>query len=128
MLPNTPLLLGAPAYAKDWIDSTGAFTPNNGNGDTYLVRLNFTVDPVQNNRTITIELDIGPSGSPIIVHTDERRLSVNSSIPKPVSFQFPFFALGTFFANGGRIMISVDGGNTATIYDYSMFLVKTYSV
>lgn len=126
VLPNTPLFLGAPPSAVNWIDPTGKITPDQGNGDSYGLRVVATIDPVQNNRAVTLSLDIG--GTQGIILEAEHRFSADAAVAKPVLFNFPHYTLSTFLSNGGTLLISIDGNSTANVYDINFYIIKYFKV
>lgn len=110
VLPNNKngvLNLTAPADAVNWMDNTGKITPNNGSGEGYGLRITFVVDPTLNNRNFTLKLDIG--GSQGVVWEKTERLARGAGVDTKMSFYIPYYALGTFFANGGVFKVNVDG-------------------
>lgn len=93
-----------------WDTTNDEITPI-GIGDSYTMRLDFTVDSETGSpNDIFIQLDIGGAASPTISIV-ERYVTAGKSTPYKVSVGFPIFTLSTFNTNGGQIFISTDTGS-----------------
>ena len=81
-----------------------------GIGDGYTVRIDLQITAKGGSPTeIKLELDINGGATPTTVIV-ERIIGTGKTPPYTVSVGFPFFTLGTFLANGGRIFLSTDTG------------------
>lgn len=103
------LNLSAPSSATDWINNTGEFVPQDANGDSYQARITFTVDPNLNNRNLVCYIDIGTVASPVVIWEETKRLARGAGNDTGISLIIPFYTLGTFLANNGKLFINCDG-------------------
>jgi len=95
-------------------------------GDSYDIRIDFTIsERVSNPQYLIMILDIGGE-SGITNNIMERRIDINRSAPFAISFAFPIFTLDTFLANGGQIFFATDAG-TATISKRLIFIKRDYA-
>ena len=109
-----------------WDTSTGTITPE-AVGDAFDFRLDFKCDSSAGGTEasqVTLILDIGAGGSPIVI--------LQQAIPLPISgvntisTGFPLFALTTFLANGGKFYLYTDI-NTVDVYDIDLFIKRDFS-
>jgi len=89
-------------------------------GDSYVFRLNMTVNPVLNNRNFIVDLDIG--GTTGIIFERTIRLARGANVDTKISITNSIFALAAFMANGGDIYITCD--SNVDIFDISLFIQK----
>lgn len=123
-LPNNKgnvLILQDIEGVGDWIDNTGLITPPNGNGDGYTLRGTFVVNADLNNKNLLITIDIG-AGTPILAET--KILARANSDDTRILFVAPFYTLGTFLANGGRIKVECNAD--VSIYNINFYLYRNY--
>lgn len=93
-----------------WDTTTDSITPIQ-EGDAYDLRLDLPVTGKTGSPTeLTLELDIGGTGSPTIVIV-ERVITTSKTPPYTVSVAFPVFCGSTFVANGGDIFLTADTGS-----------------
>lgn len=133
-LPNNKGVIlnnSAPELATDWIDNTGKITPDNGNGDSYMARINFVVVPklfkglfYLKNSFLDVRLNIG--GSQGNIWGDDSRKALNVAEENFISLVIPFYAGSTFFANGGILNITTT--SNCEFYDISYIIQKTAKV
>lgn len=112
--------ISAPSIATDWLDNTGLITPDNGNGDDYILLVSFTIDPSLNNRNMVLSLNAG--GSTGVIWRITKRLARGAGNDTEVSFTIPYNSLSDIFTNGGDLTCVVDG--FATFYNFSHKIVK----
>ena len=118
--PDTVIESYAPdSIPADQIWSGNKITPLNV-GDSYIVRLSYTVVPDQNDRTVDQELDI--AGTEDVISTRFYRLAKGAGVPNKVSNTTSLFALDTFKQNGGEFYIQSD--TNLEIYDISILIHK----
>ena len=94
------------------------------NGDSYDIRIDFTIDVPTQTESILVELDIG-DGAPDIPIVSKTVPFAESGIKK-VSIGFPYFSLATFVTNGGKLFITTSAASFE-IYDISFFIKRDYS-
>ena len=120
------LNLSAPANAVNWVNNLGQFVPQDANGDGYLARITFTVDPVLNNRNLVCLLDIGTPGTPIYIWEETKRLARGAGNDTGISIVIPFYTLATFLANNGKLVLNCDGD--FELYNVVYLLEKSIDV
>lgn len=100
--------------------------PNSIN-DTYDVRVTFKASTSSgSNGGFNVSLDISEAGDDsITVASQPIRMLRGSNVVQTYTVNFPVFCKETFKANGGLLRIESVTGNL-TMYDVSLFLVKTY--
>ena len=95
-------------------------------GDSYDLRIDLTVATKASNPTIlTLQLDIGGTGTPSIVVVS-RDIGLSKTAPFTISVGFPIFCLSTFKTNGGDIFLSTDTGSVE-ISSRGIFLSRNSS-
>lgn len=100
--------------------------PNSIN-DTYDVRVNFKASTSSaTSGGFNVSLDISAAGDGSITVTAQPvRMLRGANEVQTYTVNFPIFCKETFKANGGLLRIESVTGDL-TIYDISLFLVKTY--
>lgn len=100
--------------------------PNNIN-DTYDVRITFKASTSSGaSGGFNVSLDLSAAGNDsITVASQPVRMLRGANAVQTYTINFPVFCKSTFVANGGLLRIESVTGNL-TMYDISLFLVKTY--
>lgn len=93
-------------------------------GVPFHLRLSFKVIPNQANSYILLELDIGPGGVGIPIVARTISLPRGAGIEHSISVAFPIYCLETFVTNGGRLFLTMSTGDTASLYDRSIFILQ----
>lgn len=114
-----------PAGVTDFWDSSTNKIVAQKAGDSYDVRIDFTVDVPANTESIKLEVDIG-DGSPDIPIVIRSNAYSESGAGQAFSAGFPLFSLSTFIANGGKIYITTSAGGF-DIYDIAIFIKRDFS-
>jgi hypothetical protein len=96
-------------------------------GDSYEVRVFFTIEPAQTNGVLTMKFDIGsdPLGASSIVIAQESVALLKGTAAQPYVVSLPIYSLGTFIANGMKIIVECD--KNANVYGKSVLVVKNFS-
>jgi len=106
-LPNSLLAAGD----KLWDSASNKLTPVLL-GDSYIVRIQITIDDVQSNPLrVTCLLDIGGGVSPTTVIATDSKTLRGGGYPQDYIFVFPIFSLSTFIANGGQFFFECESGS-----------------
>lgn len=123
---NSEFNIAAPSYASDWWNPTNnTIQPDNGNLDFYTARVDFTVTPSNNNAFFVMQLDIG--GTQGVIWENTLPLPRGAGVPGRKTVSMDFFTAGTFFANGGNVVITAKSGN-CDIYNKSILIQKLRKV
>lgn len=115
-LPNNKGVVinnSAPTDASNWLTNTGRRIPIDGNGDFYMDRISFRIDPELNNRKLRLFFDIG--GTEGVIYEKIETVNIEDSDKNTLVFNIPYFTGSTFLANGGDVKIEIDGN--ASVYD-----------
>lgn len=102
-----------------WDDVNYRITPLSI-GDSYTFRVAFNVDPVQNNRNFTVDLDV--SGTTGIILEKSFRLLRGANNDTKVDITSSIFPLSDFVTNGGEIYITCDG--LVRLFDIKLYIQK----
>lgn len=102
-----------------WDDTNYRITPPSI-GDSYIFRVAFNADPVQNNRNLTVDLDV--SGTTGIVFEKSFRLVRGAGNDTKVDITSSVFALSDFVTNGGEIYVTCDG--SISLSDIKLYIQK----
>lgn len=124
-LPNnagTIISDGAPTNGDTFYDGTN-ITPTNS-GDAYSMSVRMKVKSSVNDGSFVLRLNIG-NGSPEFIVGDSRRLVRGANTEQIVTFDFTFFTLDTFVANGGQLEIEAVDGNIS-FYGINYMIQRTY--
>lgn len=122
-LPNNKgfvLNVSAPTTATTWIDNTGKITPDNGVGDSYMLRVTFTASAAQNNSSLVCELDIG--GSQGVIWSKTENFTKGAGVDVAFSLTMPHYTLGTFQSNGGILYLTAS--SSVDVFNISYLLEK----
>lgn len=108
-----------------WDTTNNKITPIN-TGDAYAIRLGFT-GKSNKDTYFTVKLDIGTSGSPIIISGETKISPKTNLVPTTYSFDIPVFCLNTFITNGGKMYIdNTDDASSMDVYDLELTIVRTH--
>lgn len=107
--------------AETFYNSTSKKIFGESSGDSYIFRLQMTVDPATTNGAMDLELDIGGAQGVIFERT--------TTFPKgSAPFQYTtsnlYYTLGTFQANGGDLYVTPTVN--VDIYDISLVITRTH--
>ena len=92
-------------------------------GDSYNLRIDLEITAkTQNPASISLSLDINPTGTPIIIA--EKEINTSKTVPYTISVALPIFTLDTFIANGGAILLQTSSGEI-TVGKRSILIVRT---
>lgn len=129
-LPNNKGIISnksAPIEAVNWVNNLGELVPETSDGDTYLGRITFEIDPILNNRNLRMFLDIG-DGNLIDILGETKRLARGANNDTSIMFDFKYFTGLTFLANNGRIFLDVDGDYTIYNIVYVITRIKKVNI
>lgn len=94
-------------------------------GDSYDIRLDFTIDAKTGSPTVLdLVLDIGGAAAPSI-NIVTRAISLSKTPPYSLSLGFGTFSLNTFVTNGGQFFLRTDTG-TVDITARAIFIKRDY--
>ena len=92
-------------------------------GDSYNLRIDLEViDKTANPASLSLELNINPGGTPIIIA--EKEINTSKTVPYTISIPLPIFSLNTFVNNGGEIILTSSTGEI-TVGKRSILIIRT---
>jgi hypothetical protein len=95
-------------------------------GDSFNIRVDFSIISTTASPTyILFQLDLGAPGVPVIAVEEEISFD-RTATPFAFKVAFPAFALATFQANGGQLLLSTNTG-TATLGPRRVFVGRSSS-
>lgn len=111
--------VSAPSIASDWF-LNNKIQPENGNGDTWVTRLDFSYRVTQQNRNASLSIDIG--GSQGKIFDKKFTLGRVANQDSPMSILLNYYTAQTFFDNGGELKLNVNGA--FEIWDIKIVITK----
>jgi len=119
---NTYLPDGVSSF---WSVADSTITPETV-GDGYTVRVSFKAENTSVSGYFTTAIDISNTATPNWVTSRVRSFPKGANTAHNYSSTDQVFTLGTFVANGGKIKIVSDAGDTS-IWDISVLITRTHA-
>lgn len=113
-------------YIPGWIGSVASVYDSNTNrivprklGETFDLRITFKAAPTVADRRMTCNLDIG--GTQGIIGTAEQTHGNGAGTEQIMTYDFTYYQLQTFLANGGQIKLLTNGNTEIWDIVYAIF-------